>query len=233
MNDKNIPYRLMIVTDSYVGNFERELISFCLGFDTNNSAFARPFWDKTVGTGIENIQNYKKFVEEQDNIKMEDDELYKFITDRQEKLWNDENLSDKDLKAKCEKSYNNVKNKIKSRRWTYFYDKYLCYTNQIVDDLEENTFYNICSYDTSNNKYNSLYIQLNDIIPEYFENYIISYIFEFFHKDVYKKIYEYIWLCHGWYDNPHKPSINLVKLLLLDENDNIIKEYDKDDYDYA
>ena len=31
MTNKNVPYKLMIVTDSYTGNFERELISFCLG----------------------------------------------------------------------------------------------------------------------------------------------------------------------------------------------------------
>lgn len=80
MTNKNVPYKLMIVTDSYTGNFERELISFCLGLD-EKTAFARPFWDKTVGTGIENIEKYKEFVNKQDNIKMEDDELYYFIID--------------------------------------------------------------------------------------------------------------------------------------------------------
>ena len=41
MTNKNVPYKLMIVTDSYTGNFERELISFCLGLD-EKTAFARP-----------------------------------------------------------------------------------------------------------------------------------------------------------------------------------------------
>lgn len=231
MTNKNVPYKLMIVTDSYTGNFERELISFCLGLD-EKTAFARPFWDKTVGTGIENIEKYKEFVNKQDNIKMEDDELYYFIIDIKKRLHNNanESLSDEEFKAKCKKSYINIKNKNKEKRWTNFYDKYLCYTNQDVDDIKEDTFYNICSYDNSDNKYNALYIQLNDIIPKYFEHYIISYIFEFFRENVYKKIYEYIWLCYGWYDYKDSNDMKLLKLLLLDENDNIIKEYKQEEY---
>ena len=166
MTNKNVPYKLMIVTDSYTGNFERELISFCLGLD-EKTAFARPFWDKTVGTGIENIEKYKKLIEEKDNIKMEDDELYYFIIDMKKRLHNHagKSLSDEEFKANCKKTYINIKNKDREKRWTNFYDKYLCYTNQDIDDIKEDTFYNICSYDNSDNKYNALYIQLNDIIP--------------------------------------------------------------------
>lgn len=139
-------------------------------------------------------------------------------------------LSDEEFKANCKKTYINIKNKDREKRWTNFYDKYLCYTNQDIDDIKEDTFYNICSYDNSDNKYNALYIQLNDIIPEYFEHYIISYIFEFFRENVYKKIYEYIWICYGWYDYNESNDMKLLKLLLLDENDNIVKEYKQEEY---
>lgn len=228
MSNKKSPYKLMIVTNSYTGNFEREFISFCLGLDYN-LAFSRPFWDKTIGTGVASYKNYKKLMKKRNNLKMEDDDIFKTICETQKVIKKRNNWDDKKFEEECIKFYKKYKDQNQMTSWRRFYKEFLCKTLQLNDDIKESTFYNICSYEDKN-MCDSIYIQLTQRdIPGYFEYYIIKYIFEFFEKDIFNKIKSYIWLCHGWDDNFEKEDIQLKKLLLLDENDNIIKEYKKDD----
>ena len=211
-------FKLIINTNSYSGNFKRELIAYVFGRlanDTNSyTAFVRPFWDKVVGTGVETYENYKKIISKDldDDLNLEHIKLI-YI----KRGFDEEEAIKKtiELKEKIQKKNNET-------NISYFYDEFLCFTNQLVDDLYENTFYNIFNYD--NDDYNAIYIQLNKPFNEYFENIIIHRIINFFETDAYNKIKTYEWFCRGYDFSPEEPFV-LKDLVLVDENGNIVKDY--------
>lgn len=112
MRNKKSPYKLMIVTNSYTGNFEREFISFCLGLDYN-LAFSRPFWDKTIGTGVASYKNYKKLMKKRNNLKMEDDDIFKTICETQKVIKREIIGMIKNLRKNVLNFIKNIKTKIK------------------------------------------------------------------------------------------------------------------------
>ena len=55
---KKAPYYLLIHTNSYTGNFDRELIAYCIGRlddiqKDHCPEFIKPFWNSVAGGGID------------------------------------------------------------------------------------------------------------------------------------------------------------------------------------
>lgn len=207
-------YKLIIETDSYAGNFERELIIYSFGMLPNGSgsftAYARPFWDSTVGTGVETYENYLAFRNQRKKEKSNEEILSEIshYCIRKDK-------SDKELIA----IYHRIQDKLEAENILHLYD-YLEYTMQEVDDWKENTFYNLCEDS------NSLFVQLKDILPERFEKIVIEQITKFFNLDIYNKIKDYEYLCmFDDIDRKHDEPITLNRIYIIDENENIVKTY--------
>lgn len=217
--NKKVPYKLIINTNSYTGNFERELMAYCFGRLSNSTggftAYARPFWDQVVGTGVETYENY---MEIQNGPKVERPlyaESIRLLNIRR-------GFSEEEAVKKAMEIEQKVRQKMKEESILRVYDEYLCFTLQEVDDWEEVTFYNICCY--NNDECNAIYVQLNKPLNEYFENIIIPRIINFFETDAYNKIKAYEWFCRGYDFSPEEPFV-LKDLILIDENGNIVKDY--------
>ena len=106
------------------------------------------------------------------------------------------------------------------------YDRYLCNTYQEVDDWEQDIFYNIESF-YKNKEYDcdTIYIQLNEPLPEHLEEIVIERIKNFFENDIYNVIHNYQWVCQFGEQNKCEKSIRLLDLELVDSDYNLIKKY--------
>lgn len=206
-------FKLIIETDSYIGNFKRELIAYSLGISPNNengfSAFIRPFWDSVVGTGVECYDNYIKFYKD----------YYKEMSD--EDILNSDDFHCKrglTIKESIDR-YRKNRKQMESEEIIHLYD-YLEYAIQNVDDSIESTFYNI--YNS-----NSLFIQFKEMLPKRFERIIIKQIKKFFNLDILNKIRDYEYICEfDEVDRKQDNPVTLKRLYIVDEVDNIIKEFD-------
>lgn len=216
------PYKLVIHTDSYTGNFERELVAYSLGIldeEQESIAYAeeyiKAFWNTVVGKGINNLKDYIDSKESRKRLKEQNDYLNNFLQ-KVDILLGNSDMTEESLQAAL--------NKKEELTIDELYDKYLCYTEQTVDDWEQSTFYNITSHYT-NKKYNcdSVIIQLKEIPPEDIEKIIIGRIKGFFEYNVYNIFENYIYLCHYGNTNALNKSLNLLSIDLLDENDNVVK----------
>ena len=109
------------------------------------------------------------------------------------------------------------------------YEKYLCYTYQIVDDWEQETFYNINSY-YKNSKYNcdSIYIGLKEPLDEKYEKIIIPRIKAFFEENVYDifEKYKYISTHNAFPAFLEETKPTLLDIDLIKSKDNsLVKKY--------
>lgn len=214
-------YKLIINTNSYTGNFERELMAYCLGRTKNGSggytAFSRPFWDQVVGTGVETYENYvvveKQYRKDRESVSY--DESVKDLCIRR-------GLTEDDAIQKAKEIKEKVNKKMYDEDILRVYEDYLLFTMQWIDDWEEETFYNICPYE--GDEYTAVYVQLQKPLNEYFENIVIPRIIKFFEDDIYNKVEDYIYFCKGYKYEPKEPFI-LKDLVLVDEEGNIIKDY--------
>lgn len=209
-------YKLIINTDSYTGNFERELISYCFGIlqksqETHSLDFQKAFWTKVAGTGISSYEDYKKINKEAKLNKFE------YIINQTRFLLGE--LTEEE-KQKKEKEF--IKKELETD-WTIFYNECLEYTYQYVDDIEEETFYNIENWD--GNGCNSIIVQLKKPLPKYQENIIIPRIKNFFEKNIMQIITDYEYVCQFEKKSPCNYNMKLLDLLLVDEDGNILKNY--------
>lgn len=106
-------------------------------------------------------------------------------------------------------------------------NEYLLETYQDVDDWQQNTFYYIDKY-FKDEKYdcNSLYIQLDKPLSTIWEEIIISRIIKFF-KDTRIRKEEFGTLQFADWDKRH-----LISIELIDDKDNIIKNYNFGEYEF-
>ena len=104
--------------------------------------------------------------------------------------------------------------------------EYLLETYRDVDDWEQMTFYYIDKY-FKDKEYNcnSLYIQLDKPLNDIWEEIVITRIFEFF-RDIRIRGER----CLQFADWNERKCISVE---LIDENDNVIKEYKTEDYPYV
>ena len=192
------PYRLCIHTDDYTGNFERELVGYCLGV----------------------LDSYTE------------ENLFSYDNDDYCKHW-----FYQDVMARSEKQYYMDLSKEFYNTTGYedvltFEDNplikdYLFETYQEVDDWEQFTFYYISKYFKDKEwNCNSLYIQLDKPLNEIWENIIIRRIIKFF-KDERIRQEEYGCLKFANWNERHLISIELV-----DDKDNVVKEYNLTDWDF-
>ena len=216
-----IPYKIIINTDSYTGNFERELIAYSFGRLARVggfTAYARPFWDSVVGTGVESYERYLEINKKEHSV--EDSLDCQMMKQRLVGKGMSEDVAILKIKKICE----SVSKKMAEENILRVYDEFLCFTNQRVDDWEEVTFYNIFCYEPNN--CSAIYVQLNKPLTEYFENIIIPRIIKFFELDIYNKIQEYEYLCmFDEVNRTHNKKIKLKDLLLVDADGNVIKNY--------
>lgn len=73
MNFRESKYYLVIHTDSYAENFERELISYCIGIIPPEcgdyaKTFEKIFWNNEVSSSINSYEEYKKSIEEKKKV---------------------------------------------------------------------------------------------------------------------------------------------------------------------
>lgn len=107
--------------------------------------------------------------------------------------------------------------------------QYLFETFQEVDDWEQFTFYYISQYFKDKDKpwnCNCLYVQLDKPLNDIWENIILRRIVKFFNDERIRHE-EYGCLQFADWDKRH-----LISIELIDENDNIIKEYNLSDWDF-
>ena len=102
----------------------------------------------------------------------------------------------------------------------------MCYTYQEVDDWEQDTFYNIDSfYKNKEDNYDTIFIQLNGILPEHIEKIVMERIKGFFEQDVYNVIKIYQYICQFGEQCQYGKPIKLLDLELVDSDYNLIKKY--------
>lgn len=146
------PYRICIHTSDYTGNFERELIGYCLGvLDERTEENLFPY-DKN---------DYCKHWFYQDVMKMPEKTYYSKLSEKfKEQTGFDDVLTYKD---------------------NLLLQDFLLETFQNVDDWQQMTFYYIGKY-FRDKEYdcNSLYIQLDKPLTEIWEEIVITRIFKFF-----------------------------------------------------
>lgn len=215
--------KLIIHTNKYTGNFERELVAYSLGIlqesqMDHSESFQKAFWTSVAGVGINSYDEYLSKIKNNDNF---NDDNFFDVMDRASLVLG--KLSEEDIKKRKEKR---LQEKIDTD-WSNFYENFLEKTYQWVDDIEEDTFYNIESY-YKNNKYNcdSIYIQLKKEPTEYFEKTIINRIKDFFENNILDIITNYDWVCQfGHKSFQDNSDLKLLDLELIDENNNLIKKY--------
>lgn len=211
-------YKIIINTNKYSGNWVRPFIAYSFGKLANSdgfTAYARPFWDAVVGTGVESYKNYLLIKDGFPEINNDDALLKRFL-----RL----GYSKEDALLKVKEINKSIAQKRIEEDILRIYDEFLCFTNQDVDDWEEVTFYNIFNYESGDAT--AVYVQLNLPLTEYFENIIIPRIKKFFELDIYNRIKNYEYLC--MFDEINRPQderIELKDLILVDSGGNIIKNY--------
>jgi len=227
---KNAPYYLLIHTNDYTGNFERELVAYSTGIlDELQEKFAnsykKAFWNKIAASDIDSIEEYRKFKTSPENIILQElDETLKMAI----KILDDPDKADEIAKILDDSKSQILSDELEQDNIERLYDTYLCYTYQTVDDWEQDTFYNIESF-YKNEKYkcDTIFIQLNKPLPEYLEKIVIERIKSFFSQDVYNTIEDYEWLCQFGEKMPQsfRHSYELIDLELVDSNYHLIKKY--------
>lgn len=222
--EQKAPYYLVVHTNSYVGNFERELVAFSVGkLDEEQDGYAREyskaFWNSVVGSDIDSLEDYEAMCEECEEL---EDSVS--IASRIDKLLS--NLTPEDAASD--------KEEIRQEEYDHdvrrLYDTYLCNTYREVDDWEQNIFYYIDSY-YKNSTYpylcDSIYIQLNKPLNEALEETVMKRIKMFFASDAYNIIRDYQWLCQlgTWDARQERENLELFDLELVDSDMNLIKKY--------
>lgn len=219
--NKKAPYYLLIHTDSYTGNFERELIAFVFGkLDEEQEGgfkeYAKAFWNKEAASNIDTLEEYENMQNESmPSIPVLDDIL---------DMLSKRGISDVDISS-IEKKREEAKKKEYDNSLLRLYDTYLCYTKQEVDDWEQETFYNIESW-YKNKKYNcdTIFVQLKKPLNEKFEKLIIQRIKDFF--KLYPIIERYIWVCQFGKDKEQQSEYKLLDIELVNGKYDVIKKYD-------
>lgn len=221
---KTAPYKLLIHTNSYTGNFDRELVAYVVGIldeyqKSHSNSYKKAFWNSVAASDIDSLEEYTSAENDPEGASAFIRQLNN-IEERLNSILNNEQLADlEDKKAKREQEeYNNSILRL--------YDTYLCYTYQRVDDWEQDTFYNICSF-YKNEEYNcdTIYIQLNKPLSEKLEKIVIERIKGFFENDVYNIIENYEWICQFGQPKQGKENYKLLDLELVDKDNNLIKKY--------
>lgn len=216
-NRKKAPYYLLIHTNSYTGNFDRELVAYCTGKldkeqEGHSRSFEKAFWNSVAASDVDSYEEYIN-----DEIKEVADETQVLL-----QALNFRNLSTESLDERIKR----IKTEQAEKDILRLYDTYLCNTYQEVDDWEQEIFYNIESF-YKNKEYNcdTIYIQLNKPLTEHFENIVIERIKNFFESDAYNVIKDYEWLCEFGHIRDSKEDYKLLDLELVDSNYNLIKKY--------
>ena len=188
------PYKLCIHTSDYTGNFERELVGYCLGVLDERTEEDLSQYDK---------DDYCKHWFYQDVMKRDERLYYLHLSQKfKEETGFDDLLSNNEHPLMAE---------------------YLLETYRDVDDWEQMTFYYIDKY-FKDKEYdcNSLYIQLDKPLNDIWEEIVITRIFKFF-RDIRIRGEG----CLQFADWNERKCISVE---LIDENDNILKEYKAEDY---
>lgn len=226
------PYYLVIRTDKYTGNFERECIAYCFGRldDVQEGGFntySRAFWNSVAGTDCDSFSDMEKF-EETYELKNQIDMSLDLLKSLEEDNPDNEDL--KDTIASIEERKRKIAEENYKTDIRRLYDTYLCSTYQEVDDWEQETFYNIGRYKKNSKHCDSIYVQLKEPLSEYFENIVIPRIRTFFNDDVIEIFEKYNHVCHWNQKRPESYSpyehIKLISLELFDKDNNLIKTYD-------
>jgi hypothetical protein len=228
MNKKRkCPYYLLIHTNSYTGNFERELIAYTLGIlDEEQKDYApdfiKAFWTSYAGNGCVSLEDYDNFEKMLDPSYI--DGLFDVLNIIENKTIED--IDENEFKKCVEEKKKQRENENYDKDIRRLYDTYLCYTYQSVDDWEQDTFYNIKSF-YKNEKHNcdTVFIQLNSQLPEHLEKIIIERIKSFFENDIYNIIKNYEWVCSFGHKRNSNEDYKLLDLELVDNKNNLIKKY--------
>lgn len=224
MKKEGSNYYLVIHTDKYTGNFERECIAYCFGILQESQmyhslSFQKAFWNNFANEDINTYDEYLEYIEKE---KKEDTAISKIFNDIAN-LPNDGDDKTKEIQenAKRISKMFEIKDEISP-----LYTEYLKYIYQTVDDIEEDTFYNIDRYygDTSG-ECNSIYVQLDKPLNEKYEKLIISRIKDFFNYDIYSKVKDYDYICHFGEPVGSSKPISLLGLELIDMDNNLVKKY--------
>lgn len=217
---KKAPYYLLIHTNSYTGNFDRELVAYCTGKldkeqEGHSRSFEKAFWNSVDASDIDSYEQHMNSLSADKEL----DNAFNLVL-ALEALLNDGSIEDLDKKQK------EIRKKKEETNILRLYDTYLCNTYQEVDDWEQEIFYNIESF-YKNKEYNcdTIYIQLNKPLTEHFENIVIERIKNFFESDAYNVIKDYEWLCEFGHIRNSKEDYKLLDLELVDSNYNLIKKY--------
>ena len=226
--NKNVPCYLIIRTNAYTGNFVRELIGYSFGrlIGGNNHGYRKyiaAFWNAECNHEIDSLEMLKKFQEEF-SLKIKENSEKKLF----ETFVNKKSLSEEEAAIRVQKFKEKRDKRDYEESLERLYDSVLLYTTQLVDDWEEDTFYNIISYSGEyNDLYDSIYVQFKSPeIPEKFEKIIVKRIQNFFKLEILKKFWEYEHLCsENFYENDFK-ELKLLSLELVDNDGNIIKKYE-------
>lgn len=227
-----VPYYLLIHTDSYTGNFDRELVAYAIGIldkEAGNYAkeYEKAFWNHVGASDIDSFDEYKNCALCPDSKAYEEFDLS--VINEVIERFKKNNYDGKEftkavdiLKERRKKE----REKEKQENICRLYDTYLCYTYQEVDDWEQDTFYNIDSfYKNKEDNYDTIFIQLNGILPEHIEKIVMERIKGFFEQDVYNVIKNYQYICQFGEQCQYGKQIKLLDLELVDSDYNLIKKY--------
>ena len=227
---EKIPYKLVIHTDSYTGNFEREVIAYCLGkLDCEQEEigygkhYIKAFWNRYAHDEVDNLKEYEKYLSDKGKTI---DEASDFIADMTELLKKlDENAFEEYEVEKEARKLAREKERYE-KDILRLYDTYLLETYQEVDDWEQDTFYYIDSY-YKNEKYNcdTIYIQFSKIPNKEIKDLIIDRIKEFFENDIYQIIESYSWVCQFGHGKTGDKKFKLIDLEFIDEDGNLIEKF--------
>jgi len=200
------PYYLLIHTNSYTGNFERELIAYCFGIlpSENKDYFE---WEKAFWNYVSNFNSNTKKEYENDEIRKTCEETI-LLLNQVESMLSETTLKQEEKHDVLE-----------------LYDV-LNYTYQKVDDWKEDTFYNIESF-YKNKEYNcdTIYVQLKEPLNDYLKDLIVKRINSFFSENAYKIIREYMSLCHYGEKTECTDEFKLLDLELVDKNYHLIEKF--------
>lgn len=226
---KKPPYSLCIRTDSYVGNFERELVAFAVGIlDSVQTSigyganYIKAFWNAAEGEPISSYEDYKTYLEQENNDP---------TTKSEQSILATINETIDEVSDDVRKIMGEIATAINARKtesedeYAALYNDYLCNTYQVVDDWEQDTFYRIDDYFGGGSSCDSIYIQLNKPLDGRYENIIISRIIGFFEGNIYGIIHSYESVCNGWLPRKNEVCPKLISLELLDCNGNVVKNY--------
>lgn len=219
--DEVAPYSLVIRTDSYTGNFERELIAYVFGIldevqtDIDyGTSYIKAFWNKMSRYECDDYEGYKKYIEKHNSNSALDS------------ISRVENSGDSEV----DDILNSIKSIIgvekKVDEYADLYKNYLCTTYRVVDDWEQDTFYYIDRYDKSS-QCDCVVVQLQKPLDEKYEDLIINRIKSFFYDNIYMTIENYDYVCsYGTVKYKDLKAFHLLSLELIDNKKNVVKTYE-------